>query len=250
MAAKERQQNQIQYFQTFQGRIVQTSKEERNGFKLVQKTDKKTQVVTQAYVKEFDSIEGYVSNIELVQVEFKDGRKAMNWRILLIDGEEAQMLTIPLNSGVAGNFMKRIGGADFSKMLEIAVFPDKTDGKAVLLLKQNGQTVPFQFTKDNLNGMPPMKFRQATQEWDSTDQTDWLVEFVKGYVAHNLQLAKDAIANASESAPAPAPNQPVVHKPTMLSPEAQTAYDRATAKTDTAPANFPPQGEGEDDLPF
>jgi len=72
-----------------------------------------------------------------------------------IEIDDKYILSVPWKSSMKRNIVSQLPNVDFSSQVRINAFSDKTDAKRnVLLVKQNGENVKFQHTKDEPNGLP------------------------------------------------------------------------------------------------
>lgn len=124
----------------------------------------------------FDSVDGYIVGGEVSRKEV-NGSVIESIVIKIKDGKEIFNLNIPWNSKMRDSFVKVLPNLDVSKRVEIVVFPDKTDKSAVLLVKQDGESLPWFYTRSNQNGLPEPVRRlvKGVEKWDfsSTETFLW-----------------------------------------------------------------------------
>lgn len=123
----------------------------------------------------FDSVDGYIIGGEVSRKEL-NGTVIESIVIKIKDGKEIFNLNIPWGSKMRDSFIKVLPNLDVSKRVEIVVFPDKTDKSAVLLVKQDGESLPWFYTRETPNGLPQptKKTVKGVEKWDFSDVETFL----------------------------------------------------------------------------
>lgn len=159
------------YLTTFQGNLCEMRKTETDGFERAESKNATTGVITVKYVKRYGGVSGQIKSLVYNVVEWQ-GKKIKSWNLTLVDGKEF-VVQFSANSKTCISLFKTLPNIDITKELNLVVFPDKETGGAVIMLKQDGEKVPWAYTKEDPNGLPP-GVKDAQEEWDFRDQNNFL----------------------------------------------------------------------------
>ena len=193
------------FLQPFLGKISVKSKQQKDGYTL-RSYVLPSGVAAQSWVKSYESISGKLVRVQYSERE-NEGKKIQSWKLLLNDGENVINFEFGVKSNVARCWLRITPKIDLSKDIELTCFIDKKDGKkTVLLVKQNGETLKFAYTKENPNGMPPPKVR-ATGALDFGDTEEWLhnrnLEFAEKVSKANPNFVQNQVSTTQPIAVIP-----------------------------------------------
>jgi hypothetical protein len=106
-----------------------------------------------------------------------------DWNVTIEDGEIKAILQMKYSSGYASAFLKTLPSVDLSQDVQLMPKAETIDGKTktTMFVKQNGSAIKWAFTKDNPNGLPPMRKIKVkgVDVWDDSDMMDYLENMVK-----------------------------------------------------------------------
>lgn len=122
------------------------------------------------------------------------------WEITMIDKKEDEEVVISWNysSRYTNNFFRALPNVDFSK--EVTLQPwsmiDKNDPTKKVIglsLYQNGEKVPFLWTREQPGEMPELKQtkRKGKVEWDDSDQLDFFENYLKSTILPKMTAAEE-----------------------------------------------------------
>ena len=171
MAREERSNSGGTFIAPFQGILSETSKEPRDGFKLVTYKDKEGNT-KQKHVKTYSSISGKIVSFDYKSSEW-NGTKINSWNMKLVDEIGAMTLQLGADTRAAQSFLKMLPNIDVTQEIKIATFPDKESGATVILAWQAGQKIDWAYTKESPNGMPAA-VQRTNGKWDFGDVEDFL----------------------------------------------------------------------------
>ncbi len=130
------------------------------------------------YEKFYDSISGKLTKVEVTHHESYGD----SWLIHLDDGTEKYTLQLSFSSRQSNSFLRRLPNLDLKMPIDIHC--GNYNEKGYLTLKQQGEKVPYYWTKEDPKSLPPMvkiQVRGAWQ-WDDTD----MMKYLKRYVDEKL----------------------------------------------------------------
>lgn len=172
--------------------IVEESKREREGFAPVNVTNPRTGDVTTKFIKRYKAIEGFVRKIEYRENEF-DSVKYQSWKIHIVNDEgKLGILDLSLNSNPGSRFMKLAENIDFTKPVEFSAWHDTKDDKTAFIVRQNEQSIPQKYTRENPGDCPEPTQRGRQGKWDYTEQEDFLYERMVNVVIPAVDAAEAA----------------------------------------------------------
>ena len=154
------------------GKIVRPVKEATE--KSVSRENKAKKIVHEEF---YDSITG-----KILSVSTKSNEYGKFWVIKLEANSKMYNIEFNYSGGYASTFLKTLPNADLSQLITIApksiIDGDKT--KSVIFLNQNGKGLKHYFSKDNPNGLPPLKKikHKGVETWDDSDMMDFLENYV------------------------------------------------------------------------
>lgn len=191
------------YFSVKHHGIVEESKREREGFTPIEVTVQRTGETVTKFIKRYKAIEGFVRKIEYRDSEF-DGLKFQSWKIHLVDDEgKLGILDLLLNSNPGSRFMKLAENLDFTKPVEFSAWHDTKDDKTAFIVRQDEQSVPQKYTRENPGDCPEPTQRGRQGKWDYTEQEDFLYDRMINVVIPAVDAAE-----ATRSIGQPKPDSP------------------------------------------
>jgi len=135
--------------------------------------------------KYYDSFTGV-----LVGIKTQDSSYGKNW----IFDFQVYHLQLSYSNSFAKNLLKILPNADLTKEMKVQPAQKTEDGKkkSSLFVSQDGVTLKHAYTKDNPNGLPPMVqvMVKGVQQWDDTDQVEWLRAMVEQHIIPKLPEKK------------------------------------------------------------
>lgn len=119
----------------------------------------------------FDTMKGTI-----VDIAIEDSEYGQNLNITFNDGD---VLSLIFDSNIGQTFAKILPNIKEGEYLEMNTWIDKEE-KTAFVVKQNGQALPWAFTKDNPNGIPQAtkKTVAGRDKWDFSEITNFLYDVV------------------------------------------------------------------------
>ncbi len=189
------------YFAIKHHGIVEESKRERPGFSPIDIFVQRTGETITKYIKRYKAIEGFITKVDYRESEF-EGVKFNSWKISIVDdGGQLGVLDLLLNSNPGTRFMKLAENLDFTKPVEFSAWHDTKDDKTAFVVKQNGQSVPQKYTRENPGKCPEPAQRGRQGKWDYTDQEDFLYDRMINVVIPAVERAEAARGIAKPETP-------------------------------------------------
>lgn len=178
---------------------------------------------------EWGYVEGYLTNIEIVEDVYMD-KKYDKIVLTLVDDHDTMKFQFKLDSGYGRAFICAIPNADLSQSIRFSPKYEEVDQKkkTSMFLSQGTKALKWAFTRDNPGEMPPLEdvtFKGQTMK-DNSKQ----IEFMKHLL---LNVIKPKLVHPG------------------LKPEQGTIQPGpVTSGSVTAPAMAAEDIEAADDLPF
>jgi hypothetical protein len=119
------------------GKIAQTSKDEKPGFKPVFTTNK-SGARFDFFAKSYDELTGYVKAIDWHKSEFSDGGTSQGWNIAIDTGAGEYVLYLADKDRPFHRVMSVLGRVDFAQPVKFIGFSGK-GGKVLLLYQSEGE---------------------------------------------------------------------------------------------------------------
>lgn len=215
------------YLSVAEGKIIQKVDKDTPGAISYEKEDKSV-----IYQLKHTYIEGFLTDINVTEKEF-NGKKIKQWNLDIADGGTNYQLQMSYSSGYASSMLKALLSPEMDFNLPVKLTPwarvVNNKKKTSVYVSQNGEDIKWYFTKDEPNGLPPMKQVEYKGElkWDDFDMMTWFEAQVKAKIVPNLYKSTGGSGKPSSSM------QP------------STSFDQPPG-TPVDPNNAPE----EDDLPF
>ncbi len=178
------------YLQIVDGSICQKSKTEREGFeRVITKNSSGQEFIN--YVVRYKGFEGYFKDIvwfdkKIPGKEGKPDAQLKGWQLVFDANETEVILTLGIENALCSRFMKLAGNIDFSSPVTVETFKNQ-EKKTVLLIKQDGQSVPQVFTRENPGDLPQATQSKSTGKWNYDAVTDYLVDYMNNEVIPKLR---------------------------------------------------------------
>lgn len=135
-----------------------------------ERTTKEGKIVHEEFYKGWF---GMIKNVKAHDSEY--GRK---WMVEVHDLTVTAILQFNYSSGYASSFLKALPNVDLNRA--VAIKPNVTmigdKKKTTIFLEQDGKAVKWFYTKDNPNGLPPMKLIKikGVESWDDSEMLEYL----------------------------------------------------------------------------
>jgi hypothetical protein len=164
------------------------------------------------YIKHYDSIKGYLSDIQKETKETLDGKKytVLQFTLRSLSGRKA-VLQVNAKSDFVAEFAKRCESFDLMKKLEIGVFWGSKTQSSVATFKQDGEIITSNYTKDNPGKLPQWIKDEITGDWDNRDYWTFLYNLIKTKVTPEKLQAVNQMVNSLQIVEE-SPSVEVVHK--------------------------------------
>jgi hypothetical protein len=167
------------YYNVQDGKVVQSygkKKPEKEIPNLVSRINKNNETV---YEVQHSAIEGYIESVSVETTELYGDKLVL----VLSDGAESSTIQMNFSSNYAKSFLMRIRNISTTNNVILVPysFEDKTTGKTRTGITvyqgsiANENKVASSFTKEEPNGLPPMKQIKVKGKdtWDDTDQLEF-----------------------------------------------------------------------------
>lgn len=180
----------------------------------------------------------------------RDGKYGKNWCVVMQDDtERIFQLEFNWSSSYSEGYFSRIEGADLSKPLHFRCGYDEQKKRGFGWLEQDGQKLEKRYTKDNPNGMPPLKkvMYQGKEQWDSYDRDMFLsgiINRLKPALEQNKGRAGNYKPAAQQDTQAPTHNNESQWSNQSSTPS-QHAYGQGPGQE-----YYEEGGPSDDDIPF
>lgn len=197
------------YLNVAEGKIIQKVDKDTPGAISFEKEDK-----TIIYQLKHTYIEGFLTGISISERVF-NGSKIKQWNLDIEDGGQNYQLQLSYSSGYAASMLKALLNpvVDFNMPIKFTPWAKTVDNKkkTSVYVQQNGEDIKWFFTKDEPNGMPPMKQVEYKGEmkWDDYDMLQFFEAQVKVKIVPNLyKSSRGSSSHASGMKPSEQFNQP------------------------------------------
>ena len=156
------------YLTIINGKITRKVSENTPG--AVPRTNKQNNVV---YELHYEGLSGKIKSIDT-----KDGDYGKQWLVNIVDGNDNFQLQLPYSGNYAYSILRRLPSIDFEK--EVSIKTGIYENKTYLTIYQDGEKMPYYFTKETPNGLPEMEkiVVKGKDTWDDSKRLLWLENFV------------------------------------------------------------------------
>lgn len=174
------------YLSVAEGKIIQKVDKDTPGAISYEKEDKSV-----IYQLKHTYIEGFLTDINVTEKEF-NGKKIKQWNLDIEDSGTNYQLQMSYSSGYASSMLKALLSPEMDFNLPVKLTPwakvVNNKKKTSVYVSQNGEDIKWYFTKDEPNGLPPMKQVEYKGElkWDDFDMMTWFEAQVKAKIVPNL----------------------------------------------------------------
>jgi hypothetical protein len=166
--------------------ICEESKEEQAGFKPVEVTNPRTGETLTKYIKQYKGVEALVCKIEWYDTGEKYETRYMGWKIHMDADGMPCVLDLPFNSRPAGRFMRLAENLNFAEPVEFSAWYDKKNDATAFNVKQNGQSVPQLYTREN-PGECPEPTKNKLGKWNFDEVNEFLYERMMHFVIPSVE---------------------------------------------------------------
>lgn len=183
------------FLNVIKGKICQRVSKDTDG--AVSRKNKKDEIV---YELQHGFVIGKIVDITTKESDYGSG-SVPNWEITLDDVGEKYILNLPISGRVTNGILFRLPNINLKEEVKIITFLDKEkEDRTVLIVQQNGKTVPVAYKKDAPNGLPQLEkvMFKGKEEWDDTKQQ----LFIKNMIETTIKPQLNAI-NQPATPPAP-----------------------------------------------
>lgn len=146
----------------------------------------------------------------LKDIQVKEGSYGKQWEFKFDANGELYTLQLSYSNSFAKNILKMIQNVDVTKPFTMSPKAEMVDGKnkTSLFINQDGTPVKHSYTKENPNGMPPMKQIKVKGQiaWDDTEAIEFLENMAKtvilpqlGHVQSEVVVGLDDIKTKAEA---------------------------------------------------
>lgn len=151
------------------------------------------------YIREYDHIYGYLTEIKTVDKETLEGLKYRVFQFVFDNGAGVELvLEVPVKSDFVARFAKCCPNIDFRRPLFIKSFPDRSTHLPVIIIQQDGEKIEQAFTREKPNGLPQWERDPVTGEWDTRAYWRFLFEQIHAKLPE-IQRCRETLAALRES---------------------------------------------------
>lgn len=134
----------------------------------------------------YDELTGIIQNI-FVKNETYEGNPVQKLVTVVESDGEKYYFSFNFESAMASTYIGFLKNADFSKPVvlrpisETVIKDNQESLRTTILVNQDGKSLKSFFTKDNPNGLPPMKQIKLNGKmvWDKTEMLDFYKNIIK-----------------------------------------------------------------------
>lgn len=154
------------------GGITFISRDPRPGYIPYQTSSGKT-----VYLDRYESIEGYIDNMEFFHIKLTTGGFVSGLDINFNDyADDNIILRVYQSSRAFDAVLKSMFNVDFTLPVKLCVWTPKNKTHMAVTLYQNNVAVKHRFTKDNLEDAPPAVVNPITGALDFTAHTQFILD--------------------------------------------------------------------------
>lgn len=172
------------FYSIYEGRICRQFKQPTD--RSVSRVNKMGKTVHEEYD---DYIDGVITNIQ-----FRDHQEyGKQVSITIEDDGKNQILQFQLSGGYGNGFLKALPNVDINKKVKLVpkLTIENDKKKSTLFINQDGKAIKWAYTKENTNGLPPLKKIKVKGKdtWDDSDACEFLEEMVKNKILPKIKKA-------------------------------------------------------------
>jgi hypothetical protein len=176
--------------------ICEESKQELPGFEPVEVTNPRTGENLTKFVKRYKGVEALVCKVEWYEREY-EGTPFMGWNLHLDAAGVPCVLDLPLKSRVTSRFMKLAENIDFTRPVEFSAWHDKKSDSTAFNVRQDGESVPQKYTREDPGDCPPPVQSKVTKKWNFEEQTEYLVGVMNDVIIPAVEAAGNDMPDGS-----------------------------------------------------
>lgn len=191
--------NNIVYLEVKYQKLIQKLSEFEDGANNIEVINPNTGEKKTVYFRAFQGVTGMISGLKWYEYEPKGGKtgpKLMGYKLsLLVDdvnsptGFTTAVVDLPFKGISFNTFTKVAENIDPDKPLTLTVWHSKDNDKTVVQFKQDGQTVKYKYTKDNMGDCPVAEYNSVTG-YDFTKQVLFLKERIDSVVVPRFNQSR------------------------------------------------------------
>jgi hypothetical protein len=193
MATREEPKVSKVYLEVKKHSIVEVSKEPRVNsdgveFERQELLNPKTNEKVIKYYDFYPGITGFIEKIEVYDTEqnFENRYRGVK---LHIDNDA--VLDLQEKSAGYDVFCRTAENIDFSQKVTLSAYHNRSKDRTGFKVEQNGESIQWNYTKDNPGDCPPWK-KNAMGEWDSSDQRAFFQQLLEGKISAAVEAAAAA----------------------------------------------------------
>ena len=152
------------------------------------------------YYVEFPAFEGYITNLNVKDIEFNN--KMLTFlEVTLEDGDDRIVLQLKWNHPMTKYTLAKLPNINYHLPVEFAAGKDKRDYNT-LYVKQTGQLIPLYYTREDPKDKPswePLKNKKGDiVSWDSSAEDDFYRNLVVKMNTEQVGSAKNFVESRNE----------------------------------------------------
>lgn len=126
------------------------------------------------YIKKYGGLDGKITRIEWYD-RTDGGVHYLGAKLHIRDGGQHYQVDLPFGKKHFDYFTKVMDNIDFSQPVELNAWRDKKDPRqTAFVVKQNGDYVQWNYTRDNMGDCPPA-VQNRSGKWSFENQREWLL---------------------------------------------------------------------------
>ena len=173
MGLHERSSSHANFLAVKHGSLCLESNEPIEGYEEVTVNNPSTNQEQTKYIKRFAALDGRITRLEWYD-RTNGGVRYVGLKIHIRDGSQHFQLDLPFGKRHFDYFTKIMDNIDFESVIEFNAWPDRKDKRqTAFVAKQNGDYIPWKYTRDDMGECPVPK-QDAMGNWDFRDQRVWL----------------------------------------------------------------------------
>lgn len=172
------------------GAICLESKEEKPGYEMVEGDVAGRSY--RKYIRKFAGVTGLLVGLKWYMREF-DGTHFRGLQLTLKDGNEIYFLELPFEKRPFDSFCLSAENIDLTQPVRFEAYYDTKRAKpnkpvpTGFVIKQGGQMVAWNYTKDNPGDCPQPVFNELTGKWNFDARRAWLLDRVLKVVKPQIE---------------------------------------------------------------
>jgi hypothetical protein len=170
--------------------ICEEAKSAREGFEEVHRKNPKTNQMVTKFIRQFDAVEGFVTNVEWYDTKKQYETRYMGYKVHMDAAGQPVVLDLPFKTRPYDAFVKFAGNIDWTKEVRFSAWHDRKGDCTAFCARQDDAVVRHKYTRENPGKCPPPTHDDITG-WDFKAQRIWLKEQLDSVVLPAVQLAHE-----------------------------------------------------------